>query len=281
VPADRVLRQLFVNGRRAIRARTPNIDSPKPYVRLTGASLSKDRQTQTLTVEKGVVGKWSNAGDIEVIILKEWATTRKRLESVDAEGNTATLAPPHALIEHAQSVPRRGNACYFENAPEMLDQPGEWRLDRHSSTLYYWPLPGEDMNRAHVVAPVIDCILDVRGTQKKPVTNLHFKGLTFAHTEWQMPDVGYHGVQACYHMKQSYIAGEGNWLWEPVAAAVYFEFAESCGVTDGEVAHAGGGGIILGQWCSKNTIEGNDIHDVGANGVGVPVAATVTETDAM
>ena len=37
----------------------------------------------------------------------------------------------------------------------MLDQPGEWYLDRHTGVLSYWPRPGEDLTRDEVVAPVV------------------------------------------------------------------------------------------------------------------------------
>jgi hypothetical protein len=42
---------------------------------------------------------------------------------------------------------------YVENAFELLHTPGEWYLNRRTGVLYYWPLPGESLREAEVVAP--------------------------------------------------------------------------------------------------------------------------------
>ena len=33
---------------------------------------------------------------------------------------------------------------YFKNALELLDEPGEWYMDRPAKTVYYMPRQGED-----------------------------------------------------------------------------------------------------------------------------------------
>ena len=44
---------------------------------------------------------------------------------------------------------------YVENALELLDQPGEWYLDRAALRVYYLPRPGEDPRSADVEAPAL------------------------------------------------------------------------------------------------------------------------------
>ena len=41
---------------------------------------------------------------------------------------------------------------WIENAYELLDEPGEWYLDRSRHELFYRPRPGEDLATARVVA---------------------------------------------------------------------------------------------------------------------------------
>ena len=262
-------RHLFVNGRRAVRARRPNLGGNRPYLRLAGAKLSTDRTVYTLTVEPGGIRGWSNPSDVEIVVLGEWEIVRKRLKSVDADRHTVTLAPPH-IENHRAILPRRGMACYFENAPELLDRPSEWYLDRPTGVLAYWPRPGEDMRRAEVVAPVLTRLVELRGTADRPIRNVHFRGIRFEHTDWPLPKLGHFGAQACAR-------NIVNWAdlvrrWDPasrrqVEPAIQWQFAHGCSLTDGAVAHTGGSGIWLRKGCRDARVEGNAVFDVAGNGV--------------
>ena len=53
----------------------------------------------------------------------------------------------------------------------------------------------------------------------------------------------------------------------PIAAAVSFRHARACNFTDGGVAHVGGIGLAALTGCTRNVIEGNEIYDVGGNGI--------------
>ena len=255
-------RNLFVNGRRAIRARTPDRDAEPNCRQLKGVELSKDRARFTLTVEPGVLGDWENASEVEVMIAGNWAINRKRVESIDPVANLVVLAPPH---QHgpAYIFPSAGRWYYFENARELLDQPGEWHLDRTTGVLSYWPRKGEDMATAEVVAPVLEQLVVVAGTREKPVRNLHFKGLRFEHTDWQLPPEGYMGIQACHYGRDP---RQGR-RWEQIPTAVCFTDAEGCSVEDGVIARLGGSGIELSDRCRGNVIRGNHVFNASANGV--------------
>ena len=95
---------------------------------------------------------------------------------------------PHGLPgEYNISFPSDAFSCYPENAIEMLDQPGEWYLDR-SSDGSYWPREGEDLTRADVVVPFLQkSLLCVAGTPERPVRNLRLKGIHVAHVDRPLP----------------------------------------------------------------------------------------------
>ena len=255
-------RNLWVNGRRATRARFPNRDAETPRVQVQDARLSNDLKTFTIRLAPGLVKAWRSAADIEMLVDGNWAINRKRVLSVDPKTGTLTMAPPHRKTI-PWNQPRKGRWAYLENSPSFLDQPGEWDLDTTTGTLSYWPLPGEDMAKAEVIAPVLTRIIEVKGTAEKPVRNLHFVGLTFAHTDWQIPDVGYFGVQACHHVRGQ---GEAR-QWARVPCAIRFDHAEGCSVRDGTIGHLGTGGIELVEHCRNVTVEGNHVVDISANGV--------------
>jgi hypothetical protein len=255
-------RELFVDGTRAVRARTPNADAAPNHFRLTGSQQAEDLSTHTLTLAPECLGTWSNVTDAEIVVFGEWEITRKRLEAVDPAAGTVTLPPPH-VAQHPAIGPRPGMACYFENAPEMLDQPGEWYLDRTIGTLTYQPRPGEDMQKAEVIAPMLTRLMEVKGAAEVPVRNLHFRGLQFEHCAWPLPEQGHPGVQGTFHTPPpSWAQG-----WTPVDAALVWEWAKGCSFTDCALRHLGGAGTRLRQGCRGNVIEGNTIVDVGGNGV--------------
>ena len=186
-------RQLFVDGQRATRARTPNADNKAPYLKVKYAELKEEDGTWKVTLAPGQVRNWKNMADVEIFVLGVWDVMRKRLAGVDQAKGEVILAPPH--VDAHQHSPRPGRWCFFENAIEMLDQPGEWHLDRPTGILSYWPLEGQDMSKIEVVAPVLSQLLEIAGTDKQLVRNVHFKGLSFQYAQWPLPAWGFAGRQ--------------------------------------------------------------------------------------
>ncbi len=252
-------RNLFVNDCRAIRARTPNQNDKTPYLRLTGTSLSPDKQTWAMTLASGQVAPWKNLADVELVIVGPWEIHRKLIQSVNPQTATLVLKPPYVSCDQ-RLVPKPGWFCYLENARAFLDQPGEWYLDRASGTLSYWPRPGEDMRQARVIAPRFTSLMTIVGTAKHPVKNLHFAGLTFAHTDAALPPDGYIG-----HGQGHTETPQGT--RHQLDTAIRWEFAHSCSIEDGTIAHIGGNGLNIANQCRSNTIQRCQFYDIGANGV--------------
>jgi len=102
-------RHLWVGGRRAVRARTPNADGDRPYRQLTDGGVSKDLKTFTITLPPGTVRKWPGLEDTEVVVLKLWSALRKRVAAVDEQTGVATLRPPHVKGSAAGTPGRRAS----------------------------------------------------------------------------------------------------------------------------------------------------------------------------
>ncbi len=69
-----------------------------------------------------------------------WDNSNKRVEFPDIPGRTVSMVGPGHLTNG-------GRATYAENAYELLDQPGEWYLDRTAHRVYYLPRKGENLAR--------------------------------------------------------------------------------------------------------------------------------------
>ena len=155
-------------------------------------------------------------------------------------------------------------SVFLENGRSLASNPAHWYLDRNSGVLSYRAADGEDPNRRQFVAPRLNQLLDVQGTAERPVRNLHFKGIGFEHTNWLIPEIGYDGIQACYH---------GTMVEEPacyaVDVAIEMDYCEGCTIEQCQVTHIGGSGIGIGAGCRDNRIIGCEISDIGATGVNV------------
>jgi hypothetical protein len=155
---------------------------------------------------------------------------------------------------------------YLENSSVLLDAPGEWFLDTKTGVLTYMPMPGEELSKLRVVAPVTEQLLVLRGTEEQPIRNLHFEGLAFAHTAWWPDDGVYWGRQACTYWSPA--TAQRNRSHDPASpATVHFESAESCSLEDCRVTHSGPSGVWIGHHCENCSVTGCRISDVGGNGL--------------
>ncbi|MGB2819489.1 MAG: right-handed parallel beta-helix repeat-containing protein [Phycisphaerae bacterium] len=183
----RNFRQLYVNGVRAIRAK----GYAPPGIQLRGADGYK--------LPKADMAGWGNQDDIEFCYFVTWTHSRCKVKSIAKEGDGAivTMLQPHFTMARTKEGVQVKLPDYIENALELLNEPGEWYLDRKARTVYYIPRPGEDMSKAEVIAPAVERLVELRGALDKPVHHIRFVGLTFAHATWLQPsEIGHPDVQA-------------------------------------------------------------------------------------
>jgi hypothetical protein len=238
-------RALFIDGQRKQRARTPN----QGYFRIQGAS-PQDKPVRIKYQGADIKKAWADDGDVELIALLAWADIRMQIRSVDETAHVATLSGD------PRPSNREDNAQYFiENAPDALDAPGEWYLNRKTGVLLYQAEPGQDLTKAEVIAPRLKDIVLIKGDfgSKKPVQHVALRGLTFSHTDWDLPAEGYADTQAA-------IATHGD---------VLAEAAVDCIIQDCTFAHLAGYALELGRGCQQNRVIGNEMVDIGGGGVRV------------
>ena len=151
---------------------------------------------------------------------------------------------------------------YVENAPEALDSPGEWYLDRKTGVLSYMPMAGEDMATVQVTAPKLRHLVRFEGDPEtgRFVEWVKFTGLSFQHTDWFIADKGPADGQAAHFL----------------SAAVLARGARHCAFERCEIAHVGEYALWLGAGCQDNRVVRCHFHDLA--GGGVKVGETVSPT---
>lgn len=247
-------RSLFINGHRATRARTPNAGK---LLLMDGARFN-DQPFQFKFQPGDIRPAWAEAGDVEVVAFEKWTDSRQFIRDVNPASNVVTLSgggAPHT---------REDGARYFiENAPEALDVPGEWRLDGKTGVVTVMVNAGENPNAMEIVVPRLRELVQFRGdlAGKRPVHHVALRGLTFADTDWAIPNEGYCDPQAAVGIR-----GE-----------IYGDGMTDCVIEDCTFTRLAGYGIDLGRGCQRNRIVGNEMFDLGAGGVRVGETAVRNE----
>jgi hypothetical protein len=249
--------QLFVNGERRTRARTPNVG----YLYSEGIlapfnhskwSDPKIKAKRGFRFREGDIKRWKNFDDAIIVIYHSWTTSIHHITELDPQERIVMLAPPSVWpIGYWWEYNTR---YQVENIFEALDQPGEWYLDRTTGVLYYWPMPGEDMTKAEVIAPVVrQTLVAFKGqpAEKKLIEHLRFQGISFQHTD-------------CYIAADMGLDHQGATEQKPMIAAKGLRHSvfEEC-----EIAHAGENALWLDSGCADNVIRRCHIHDLGGSAV--------------
>lgn len=251
--------QLYVNGKRARRAASPNHGF---YFLRDVAETVIDKgtgRTADLAVQKfklfpdGVrdVEKFSESDfdDAVMILYHKWDNTRKRVASFSKD-SAAVYTVGGGM--KPWNTPDKKTRYTLENYRAALDTCGEWYLDR-TGYLYYMPCQGESPENLKVTAPVTGKFIVIQGNGENSgkVGHIRFEGLSFKVAGYKMPATGNEPAQAAH----------------PVEAAVMADFAHHIQLVNCEIAHTGTNGVWFRNDCSDCRIEKCYFHDLGAGGV--------------
>jgi hypothetical protein len=280
-------RQLYVNGKRAVRAtgKLPIALKQTSTGYTTATTNPMDNWRNPTGIEfvyRGGLGLWTEprcpVASISPTVVKMaqpcWNNSTQRVMRTDDSGRTYNLVGRKSITEQPTAV---------ENAFELLDSPGEWYLDKSSRTLFYQPRSGENLATADVEAPVLEKLVDGRGTASAPVHNIVFRGLQFSYATWLGPNTttGFSEIQATYQVTGSngfavqglcdFVPGGtcpyGNWTKAP--ANVSFQFDRNIHFDHDGFARLGGAGLDLGDGSQNDTVKGCVFTDISGNGLDI------------
>ncbi len=250
--------QLFVDGHRRTRARTPN----QGYLYSEGILAPFDREKWSdpnIVAKRGFIYRegdlqpqLASQPDALICLYHSWTTSIHFITQLEEAERIVRLAPPSTWpIGYWWEYNTR---YHLENVPEALDAAGEWYLDRRTGVLSYWPLPGEDMTQAEVIAPVVpQTLLAFRGlpAEKQYVEHVRFQGISFQHTDCRL----------AADMKEDQ---QGATERPAMVEAVGLRHAafEDC-----EFAHTGENGLWLDSGCSDDVLRRCHIHDLAGSAI--------------
>jgi len=280
-PVD--FRQLWVNGRKAVRARDVSDFEQMHRIR------TYDKKNHVLWVPRKAVEKILKAPYAEMVLHEMWCTSNLRIKSIEVQGDSAVVRfhNPEAKLqfEHPWPSPMTPNTghpspFYLTNAKELLDEPGEWYHDIREHRVYYMPRAGEtlEMVNASAVVPMLETLVEVTGSAERPVRNITFKGVAFSHTTWMRPsEKGHVPLQAGMYLVEAYklrpqidrpnnhkLDNQG-WLGR-ADAAVELRYTENINFDGCRFEHLGGSGLDYVLACRRGTTTSCTFTDIAMNG---------------
>ncbi len=233
--------QLFVNGTRRHMARYPNYD-PKVlvYHGYSRDAFSKERASG-----------WADpaGGFIHAMHRHRWGGYHYRITGKKPD-NTITY---EGGWQNNRKMGMHAEHRFVENIFEELDAAGEWFHDAKTSTLYYYPPKGTDLENATIEIVRLRHLVEFRGSQEKPVRFIRLANLTFRHTGRTFMDTKEPLLRSDWTIYRG--------------GAVLFNGTEDCGIENSTFDQVGGNAVFVNNYNRRVTIQGCHIFGAGASGV--------------
>lgn len=223
--------QLFVNGKRAIRACTPNNEafSQNGGVKDSLRVFNKENIDEIPIIEDG---------DLSLLTsFKYWMSSKFFLDERNNLNNKDFL---NKLAS--------GNGFLIENTKSGIDIPREWCTDRNGY-IYYMPEEDARIENTEFRVPIIEKLLLIK--TNKEGCSISFENIIFEHTSFQIPSEGVVFGQAASEMSAAIEADD-----------VHHLSFEEC-----EIRNTANYGLWLREGCTHSMVKNSYLHDLGAGGI--------------
>jgi len=272
--------QLFVNGRRQVRARYPNQDNSQPgksgYIQPAAQIPDKmsdpraganDDMTFSGGAPRGILfdpasftsKRWARPEEALIHIFQAfyWGNLQWRLKAIDYDAQAIWFAAGgYQMGAKWDSNPARVNKSsrfYIENVFEELDAPGEWYLDVKAGLLYYKPEAGVDLANARVEAPVLQQLIRFIGTQDAPVRHINIEGFRLTQT-------------ASTYFEEYDVPSLSDWAVHR-GGSVFLDGTRNCTIRNCWFDAVGGNGVFVNNYNRNATVTGCKFTETGDSAV--------------
>lgn len=271
-------RQLYVNGNRAVRARSPSTTENVYYGPYYEGDLSVNTASKTVQVPVSEIADWDRLNQVELVMMPHWYHLRLRIDTFTTSGASAAIIPQEpersgAFNKKNDFYNKNGDTFYyFENAYEFLDREGEWYLNTHNNTVYYKPKAGENMASATIVVPGnIETLMSIFGTTGRPAHHIQIRNIKFEYTTWMQPSNNGTSMTQGNQIREELRNAAGEVVPSP---ALGVKYADNLRFERNVFSKLGGVGIEFYQGAKNNEIIGNVLYDIAGNGIVLDITSS-------
>jgi hypothetical protein len=272
--------QLFVNGKRQIRARFPNYDNSVPgesgYIYPQGSIPDEAKapfpdpnadMTFGGISPRGIIfearsfttRRWATPGEAVIHIFQNyhWGNFQWTIRAIDYTNKRIWFGRGgHQISPKAKAgsiLVDRSSQFFIENVFEELDAPGEWYLDKDKGVLYYMPAASVDLKTALVEAPILQQVIRFVGTQDEPARRITLEGFRITHT-------------ASTFLEPYSVPSLGDWSIHR-GGAIFLEGARDCTIRNCWFDAVGGNAIFLNNYNRDNAVTGCKFTEAGESAI--------------
>ena len=253
--------QLFVNGKKAIKARTPNLGELFKTQDVIQTFSSGTSANQTVKLSDIQINKLSNISLENSLIIASfnhlWLNTKGYLNNISYKNKTFSFTSP--IINKVFSL-NSTSQFFLENSKVFLDEPGEWVIDK-KGTLFYIPRKGEEINTSVAEIPILNELLIIKGSQNKAINNIIIENISFQLTKLTLPPQGQLYHQAAFD----------------TGATIMVSYATNITFKNCEITNISNNAVWFHRGCANNKLINSYIHNLGVGGVkvGIPEKSIV------
>ena len=260
-------RQVYINGVRAVRAKS---DSGLK-------DATKEPEYGHTTTDLSFLN-YKHIQDLEMVYYQVWTKSRCGVDHIKYEDGVVKMFMDQPGW---YTVTGKGGTAvrlpsYYENAYELLDQPGEWYIDKYDGWLYYMPRSYEDMDSAVSTIPIGEKMIRIEGSEANNTAHhIEFRNIRFEYTGWMRPSTKYgHGDSQNNHIRER---DENNVAIEDYLpdAAVYSSNVRYVNFIECTFAKMGITALQMVDTVQNCKVTGNEFYDISGNAmsIGRPLGA--------
>ena len=258
--------QLFVNGKRQLRARYPNGNSLLPDKEAFIFPIKADQwphekiffDPRTFSEKR-----WENprGSKLHIFPNHHWGNLQYKVTGINYEESSIRFEQrdPQINETYFKMMERPGtwlserSNYYVDNVFEELDVEGEWYYDVNKFTLYYMPCDSIDLETACIEIPALKELISLRGSMDAPVKNIWFKNIRFAGT-------------ATTYMDRYEYPSLGDWGIVR-SGTILLDGCEGCGIENCFFDAVGGNAIFINNYARSLEISGNVFSECGESAI--------------
>ncbi|MGG1516537.1 dockerin type I domain-containing protein [Paenibacillus oryzisoli] len=240
---------LYENGERARKARTPNYVKDVAFPNSNAPYLTSESGTVSgITYKSGDLdtSTW-DISDADLVVwpwgYRNWGMWTSPITAIDANSRAISISNGDGTVIGPEA------RYYVEGIYQLLDQPGEFYLDRDAGVLYYWPING-DPTEQNIVAPKVQTIISLEGSStSNKVQNIAFEGLSFEGTDFVKQ------INAWYQNS------------ETRKGMINMSNTENITIRNSHLKNAGLFGVYMHNYNQYNRVVGCWIEQMGISGI--------------
>ncbi len=262
-------RYLFVDGKRAIRARSKDYRKNKsPFI--IGDKTNAGNPfiwIDSTHADFNLFANLKNPTDLEFVSTSKWRSFRIKPKSLNHSERGVYFRLDNDFWSFAYHNCRTWGQAYFNNiwwvesAYELLDEENEWYYDKRVGMLYYKPQKDKEISKIIIERSNLNTAIIIEGKDAL-VKNISLKNLNFINTNSCMDDkVGHISYQVVIAVENSAVK-RGN-----VSSAIKVKNARNIKILENTFNNLGGNGINIDTNNVGHLVRGNLFTNIGGTAI--------------